>query len=188
MSLIENAAPILAHALKELLGPSLSGSMAFIRCLPGEVARELASDQRFAVPGWRIAVVGQTADETARSITADQAVEWREDKADAVLLVDTAQAGAGMDGIYSAAREINEAELFATAKSRARSKLEHGGKGFAVQSAPAGAQQSLVTLARICLSVPRRLQHGRVGCGLAGNWSMAGCVCRRKQPIPVWLH
>jgi len=131
MSLIENAAPILAHALKELLGPSLSGSMAFIRCLPGEVARELASDQRFAVPGWRIAVVGQTADETARSITADQAVEWREDKADAVLLVDTAQAGAGMDGIYSTARKINEAELFATAKSRARSKLEHGGKGFA---------------------------------------------------------
>ncbi len=132
MPLIENAAPILALALKELLGPALSGSMAFIRCLPGEVARELASDQRFTVPGWRIAVVGQMADETARAITADQAVEWREDKAEAVLLlVDTAQAGAGMDGIYSAAREIAETKLFGTAKTLAREKLVHGGKGFA---------------------------------------------------------
>lgn len=106
--------------------------MAFIRCLPGEAARELAADHRFSVPGWRIAMVAQTATETDLTITADQAVEWREDKAEAVLLlVDTAQAGAGMDGIYSAAREIAETELFATAKARARSKLEHGGKGFA---------------------------------------------------------
>jgi DNA phosphorothioation-dependent restriction protein DptH len=68
----------------------------------------------------------------ARSITADRAVEWREDKAEAVLLlVDTTDAGAGMDGIYSAAREIAEAELFAGAKARARDKLPHGGKGFA---------------------------------------------------------
>ena len=37
----------------------------------------------------------------------------REAKADPVLLlVDTAKAGAGMDGIYSAAREIDEASLF----------------------------------------------------------------------------
>ena len=132
MPLTENAAPILALALGELLGPALSGSMAFIRCLPGEVARELAADQRFSVPGWRVAVVGQTADEITRAITADQAVEWREDKAEAVLLlVDTAQAGAGMDGIYSAAREIAETEMFAQAKALAREKLAHGGKGFA---------------------------------------------------------
>lgn len=132
MSLIENAAPILALALKELLGPALPGSMAFIRCLPGEVARELASDQRFSVLGWRVALVCQTPDETARAITADQAVEWREDKVEAVLLlVDTTHAGAGMDGIYSAAREIAEAELFTKAKALAREKLVHGGKGFA---------------------------------------------------------
>lgn len=132
MPMTENTAPILALALGELLGPALTGSMAFIRCLPGEVARELAVDSRFSVPGWRIAVVGQSVDEPARAITADQAVEWREDKAEAVLLlVDTVEAGAGMDGIYSAAREISEAELFAKAKALAREKLAHGGKGFA---------------------------------------------------------
>ncbi|MDP2432599.1 MAG: hypothetical protein Q8O33_11265, partial [Pseudomonadota bacterium] len=114
MPLTENAAPILALALSELLGPALAGSMAYIRCLPGEVARELA------------------ADVTARAITADRAVEWREDKAEAVLLlVDTAHAGAGMDGIYSAAQEISEVELFTNAKAQARNKLAHGGKGFA---------------------------------------------------------
>ena len=40
----------------------------------------------------------------------------RETKADAVLLlVDTARAGAGMDGIYSAAREVDDASLFTEA-------------------------------------------------------------------------
>jgi DNA phosphorothioation-dependent restriction protein DptH len=132
MPLTENAAPILALALSNLLGPAVRGSMTFIRCLPGEVALELAADKRFSVPGWQIAVVSQVTDESARSITADRAVEWREDKAEAVLLlVDTANAGAGMDGIYSAAREIAEAELFVGAQARARDKLPHGAKGFA---------------------------------------------------------
>ena len=41
-----------------------------------------------------------------RTITADRAVEMREDKGDAtLLLVDTDRAGAGMDGIYSASRK-----------------------------------------------------------------------------------
>ncbi len=132
MSLTENAAPIMSLSLSELLGPALAGSMAYIRCLPGEVARELAADGRFSPPGWRVAVVGPAVDEAVRAITADRAVEWREDKAEAVLLlVDTAEAGAGMDGIYSAAREIAETELFAMAKTLAREKLAHGGKGFA---------------------------------------------------------
>jgi len=132
MPLTENAAPILALALSDLLGPVLPGSMAFIRCLPGEVARELAADERFSVLGWQIAAVSQAADEAARSITADKAVEWREDKREAVLLlVDTVHAGAGMDGIYSAAREIAEAQLFASAKALARAKLPRGGKSFA---------------------------------------------------------
>jgi DNA phosphorothioation-dependent restriction protein DptH len=132
MPLTENAAPILARALTELLGPASPGSMAFIRCLPGDVARELTADGRFSVPGWQVAIVTSASTEATRSISADRAVEWREDKAEAVLLlVDTANAGAGMDGIYSAAREIVEAELFAKAKLLAREKLVHGSKGFA---------------------------------------------------------
>ena len=52
MPLIENAAPTLALPLSEVLGYALPGSMAFIGCLPGDVARELAADERFAVQGW----------------------------------------------------------------------------------------------------------------------------------------
>ncbi len=37
MSLPENAAPILALTLRDLLGPAVPGSMAFIRCLPSTV-------------------------------------------------------------------------------------------------------------------------------------------------------
>jgi DNA phosphorothioation-dependent restriction protein DptH len=132
MPLPDNAARILSRALSELLGPALPGSMAFTRCLPGEVARELAADESFTVEGWRTAMVGQTVDEAMHCISADLAVEWREDKREAVLLlVDTSDVGAGMDGIYSASREIGEAELFAKAKALARGKLPHGGKGFA---------------------------------------------------------
>ena len=54
--------------------------------------------------------------EAVRTITADRAVEMREAKADAVLLlVDTQRAGAGMDGIYSAAREVDDPSLFTEA-------------------------------------------------------------------------
>src|SRR5438105_3640764 len=103
MSLPDNAAPLFAHALSDILGSPSPGSMAFIRCLPTWVALNLGIDQRFAVPGWRIAVVTDHVNLAARAITADVAVEWREDKAEAVLLVvDTETAGAGMDGIYSA--------------------------------------------------------------------------------------
>jgi len=164
MSLPENAAPILALALSDLLGPALPGSMAFIRCLPGEVARELAVDERFAVPGWQIAVVSEAADEATRSVTADKAVEWREDKAEAVLLlVDTVHAGAGMDGIYSAARELVEAELFARAKALARDKLPRGGKSFADKA----------------LSKARRLARNKA----LSPWREFAYLCRAAQSL-----
>ena len=55
----------------------------------------------FAVPGWNLAAVVDTPGR--RRITADQAVEQREDKGDAaLLLIDRERAGAGLDGIYSA--------------------------------------------------------------------------------------
>ncbi len=65
-------------------------------------------------------------DEGTRTITADRAVEIRETKGEAsLLLVDTAKAGAGMDGIYRAAREVNEASLFTEAVRIARSEVTH---------------------------------------------------------------
>ena len=67
-----------------------------------------------------------------RRIAADQAVEWREGKGQAtLLLVDSGRAGAGMDGIYGATREIGESELFKEAIELARQHLPRGYKGFA---------------------------------------------------------
>jgi hypothetical protein len=48
-----------------------------------------------------------------------------------LLLVDVETAGAGMDGIYSAARELAEQQLFDTCVRLAHDSLPHGCKGFA---------------------------------------------------------
>lgn len=128
----ENIAPLLAAAFTQLLGQPEKASMAFVRCLPAEIVRALAEDARFSPSGWRVAAVVDAVDDARRWMTADQAVEWREDKDEAcLLLVDVNAAGAGMDGIYSAAREIGEAELFIEAMEIARQKLPHGFKSFA---------------------------------------------------------
>jgi DNA phosphorothioation-dependent restriction protein DptH len=106
-------ARILALAFEKVLGKADSGSMAFVRCLTPDVVEVLAKDASFVPQGWRVWRVADSDNEAARTTTADRAVEMREAKGDAVLLlVDTARAGAGMDGIYSAAREVDEASLF----------------------------------------------------------------------------
>lgn len=129
--LSEKAIALLAQSFTHLLGKPVVGSMAYVRCLPPDVARALAANPSFMVKGWQIATVVEMAESTKRWITADQAVEWREDKQDAtLLLIDATAAGAGMDGIYSAAREIGERELFDAAHKLAHDALPHGCKLF----------------------------------------------------------
>ena len=111
---------------KKVLGTNPArGSVAFVRCLTPDVVAELAADDSFAPRGWKVyRVAGEHAAEK-RSITADQAVELREAKeAPILLLVDTEEAGAGMDGIYSAAQEVAEADLFKVAQSLAETEIE----------------------------------------------------------------
>ena len=91
--------------------------MAFVRCLTPDVIEALGSDTSFAPDGWSVLRVADETRIKTRTITADQAVERRESKDDALLLlVDTERSGAGMDGIYSAAREVDEAALFREAQ------------------------------------------------------------------------
>src|SRR4051812_34803062 len=115
-------AQYLSAALNHLLGLPTAGDVAFLRCLPSQLVDALIDNPDFNVPGWKLnAVVDSPA---LRRITADQAVEQRENKADpALFLVDTLRAGAGLDGIYSSAREIAETELFGAAQERIRRKL-----------------------------------------------------------------
>lgn len=109
----------LAQAITNRLGAPKAGAVAFLRCLPSEQIDALADSDVFVVPGWNVNAVVNAAG--LRRITADQAVEQREDKADAaLLLIDPLRAGAGLDGIYSAGREIGEGELFGEALKLAR--------------------------------------------------------------------
>ncbi len=120
MEWTELHAPILGRAFEKVLGKPEIGSIAFARCLTPDVVHGLAKDASFAPQGWQVLRVAES-DKEARTVTADRAVEIRETKGDAVLLlVDTARAGAGMDGIYSAAREVDEASLFDEALRLAR--------------------------------------------------------------------
>jgi hypothetical protein len=106
-------ARLLAQAFEKVLGQPDEGAMAFVRCLAPDVVEAMARDPQFAPQGWTVRRVADADDRPARTITADRAVEIRESKTDpTLLLVDTARAGAGMDGIYSAAREVDEAGLF----------------------------------------------------------------------------
>ncbi len=124
MQWTERHAPILGRAFEKVLGKPEIGSIAFVRCLTPDVVQALAKDASFAPQDWQVLHVADSDNTEARTITADRAVEMRETKGDAaLLLVDTARAGAGMDGIYSATREVDEANLFGEALRLARSAV-----------------------------------------------------------------
>ncbi len=112
----------LAEALRRLLGAPSEGAVAYVRDLPSAQVDALADAEDFTVPGWTVAAVIDRPG--PRRITADQAVEQREDKgAAALLLIDPQRAGAGLDGIYSAGRELTERALFDEALGLARARM-----------------------------------------------------------------
>ena len=117
MSWTRHHGAVLAKALENVLGRPEPGGMAFVRCLTPDVVNALARDvDAFRIPEWQVWRVADAEDEEERTITADRAVEIRESKLEAVvLLVDTGRAGAGMDGVFSATREVGENDLFVEA-------------------------------------------------------------------------
>ena len=115
---------LLGRAFERLLGRPERGAMAFARCLTPDIVAALAADADFAPETWRVLQVADRDDEANRTTDADTAVELRETKDEpTLLLVDTGRAGAGMDGIYNAAREVGEAELFTEAGRLARAEV-----------------------------------------------------------------
>ena len=116
--------PLLTRAVEIVLGKPETGAMAFVRCLNPDVVSRLASDDTFVPESWRVSRVAGENDDCPRTITSDIAVAKREAKEDAILLlVDTERAGAGMDGIYSASREVDEVTLFHEAQRLAASEI-----------------------------------------------------------------
>lgn len=115
---------ILGNAFSKVLGQAESGAVAFVRCLTPDVVERLAKDANFSLQDWQIRRVADLDNAETRTITADQAVEVRETKGEAtLLLVDTDRAGAGMDGIYSASQEVDEAGLFKEVQRLAASEV-----------------------------------------------------------------
>jgi len=113
MQLLESHSRLLSTALDKILGEPITGAVAFIRCLTPDIVHALVDSAAFNPSSWIVWCVADSNEVYHRTITADRAVELREEKGPAVLLlVDTIRAGAGMDGIYSAAREIDEITLF----------------------------------------------------------------------------
>ena len=148
----------LSAALRDVLGVPTSGDVAFLRCLPSELLDALIDQSNFDVPGWSVTAVVDV--NGPRRITADEAVERREDKAAPTLfLIDPLRAGAGLDGIYSAGREIDEAMLFRNAQDQAKRALR-GKLGVLAAAQPAshplGASSSADPVAGV-----RLLRRGR---------------------------
>lgn len=115
---------IIALAFAKTLGPAQRGAMAFVRCLTPDIVLALAKDTSFEVRDWDVKRVADGNDEKARTVTADRAVEIRETKKDAtLLLVDTELSGAGMDGIYSATCEVGEENLLGEALKLVKKEL-----------------------------------------------------------------
>jgi len=121
MTWTESHTTILNSAFESVLGAQVRGSIAFVRCLAPDMITALTRDGRFAPSGWVVRRVSDFEETSSRTITADQAVELREDKGlPTLLLIDTDKAGAGMDGIYSAALEISEEAILGEAKRQVR--------------------------------------------------------------------
>ncbi len=140
---------LLGKAVTSLLGQPERGNLAFLRCLPSATVEALAASGEFHVPGFKVFGVTDREDPSCSLVTADRAVEFREDKDDpVVLIIDVQRAGAGLDGIYSAGREIGERELFARAIELGRKELQRGHRSFcqnAVTVARRIGQRNLIT-------------------------------------------
>ena len=116
----------LAQGLAKILKrPGTPGEIVFLRCLDEAAIVLLCSSSNFKVKGWEIQGVTAMADELQRRITADRAVEIREDKGPAhIFLIDYLHAGAGLDGIYNACREVTEEQFYEEGIKLLRKKMK----------------------------------------------------------------
>ena len=157
--------PLLGRAFDRVLGEPQSGAIAFVRCLAPEVVARLAADGSFRLDEWQVLRVASVAEQTvARTITADRAVELRESRSEALLLlVDTECAGAGMDGIYSAGQEVAEASLFREARRLAAREI---------------TRQRSADTRRHAEAALRTAERGHGGRDAVSSWTAFDFLCR----------
>lgn len=182
--------PFLIQALQSQLGTANTGHLVFIRCFERAEITDLLAATRGRLGLWNIQGVGE---ETGTGwITGDRAVEIREDKGEAtLLLVDAARAGAGMDGIYNAARPLGEDAVFADAIKLAMKQMPSDLRSFgqeAVRRAKrVGGQRRAVPKRQELAFVAALLDnHDRPGAALPklGLWPVAGDAATSAQALP----
>lgn len=111
VSLTDAQVHMLAATFQRLLPDAVPGDVAYARFLSGGVIRTLLAHPNFDVPHWAVYGVGQG--DSPSWIRGERAVELREEKQrPLLLLVDESQPDAGMDGIFSAGRELDEKLFF----------------------------------------------------------------------------
>ena len=168
---------LLAQALAGELGDPQPGAIAYVRCLTPDVVERLAADSGFEPEGWAVWRVADREQDDLRTLTADRAVELREGKGDAmVLLVDTGRAGAGMDGIYSAGREVDEAGLFRAAWSLAAAAI---------------TKRKSAAARRYAEDALRAARRGAGGRDAVSPWTAFDYLCRvavGEQPPGAYLN
>lgn len=182
----------LRDAFIKLLGKPTEGTMAYVRSLPTDVMRQLCVGELLQVPGWEIYYVSDEDAPEQRAITADRAVDIREEKRGSVLLlVDTKSAGAGMDGIYSAVREISEGELLPRATEIASKKLQLISRNFAQnalrQASRIGKANAISPWREFDFYVQCAAQPELIGIhiSLLGLWGIAVGEVLRKEDLAI---
>lgn len=179
-------AGLMAAAFKKLLrGEATAGAVVFTRSIPPEVIPVLCGmKDTFIIPHWQVYGVGSELRPEERLITGDRAVELREGKAEPMLLlVDSTQAGAGMDGIYSASREITESQLFEAAAKIAKKQMGRAWKTFAEKAVKAAGD----TLHGISVSPWQEFDFLARCCDGSGHSSESDLLSELDAPSPPSL-
>jgi len=150
--------------------------MLYARFFPPETLPALA-EAAISVDGWEIYVVSEELNDRPGVIGADQAVEIRENKGTPTLLIaDAFSAGAGMDGIYSAAREITERDFYDTARRIALGKMganRHVASYAVSQARRLGAALSPFRELEFYISAGAGPRQFGSSVGLLGIWPLA---------------
>jgi DNA phosphorothioation-dependent restriction protein DptH len=162
---------ILCRAMERLLGRGSDGDLAFTRAFSRDDIQEILDAGIRAVSEWKVVAVGSMNGDGW--ITADQAVELRESKGAATfLLIDAHSAGAGMDGIYNASREIDERTLFREAISILQKSTERSWRDFAEEA----------------IKRARRLGGRRNSTSLRQEFEFFGLISRQPQEGGRFVH
>lgn len=122
VSLTDAQVQILAATFQRLLPVAVAGDVAYARFLSTGVIRTLLAHRDFEVLHWAVYGVGHG--DSPSWIRGERAVELREEKKKPLLLlVDESQPDAGMDGIFSAGRELDEKLFFDDAARHLESQV-----------------------------------------------------------------